>query len=162
MAELLASARALVVTAAEEFGIAAVEALASGRPVIALGAGGVMESVRAGETGAYYERDDPDELARVVEAFDPLGVDPQACVAAAQRFGTDRFQAQLRAIVAPGGRGGARSAARRSADRGHRPAVARRAAVRVKPPFTFGMQDSSGRPKTSVQLGTNCVTLWAS
>ncbi len=100
VAELLASARALVVTAAEEFGIAAVEALASGRPVIALGAGGVMESVRAGETGAYYERDDPDELARVVEAFDPLAVNPQACVAAAQRFGTHRFQAQLRAIVA--------------------------------------------------------------
>ena len=99
VAQLLASARALVVTAAEEFGIAAVEALASGRPVIALGAGGVMESVRAGETGAYYERDDPDALARVVEAFDPLAVDPQACVAAAQRFGTHRFQAQLRAIV---------------------------------------------------------------
>ena len=37
VAELLASARALVVTAVEEFGIAAVEALAAGRPVIALG-----------------------------------------------------------------------------------------------------------------------------
>ena len=99
VAGLLASSRALVVTAAEEFGIAAVEALASGRPVIALGAGGVMESVRAGETGAYYGSDDPDELARVVEAFDPLSVDPRACVIAAQRFGTARFQAQLRAIV---------------------------------------------------------------
>jgi glycosyltransferase involved in cell wall biosynthesis len=100
VAELLSTSRALVVTAAEEFGIAAVEALASGRPVIALGAGGVMESVRAGETGAYYERDDPAELARVVDTFDPLGVDPRACVEAAQRFGTARFQAQLRAIVA--------------------------------------------------------------
>jgi glycosyltransferase involved in cell wall biosynthesis len=100
VAQLLSSARALVVTAAEEFGIAAVEALASGRPVIALGAGGVMESVRAGETGAYYESDDPAELARAVEGFDPLAVDPQACVAAAQRFGTARFQAQLRSIVA--------------------------------------------------------------
>jgi glycosyltransferase involved in cell wall biosynthesis len=100
VAELLSTSRALVVTAAEEFGIAAVEALASGRPVIALGAGGVMESVRAGETGAYYERDDPAELARVVDVFDPLGVDPRACVEAAQRFGTARFQAQLRAIVA--------------------------------------------------------------
>jgi glycosyltransferase involved in cell wall biosynthesis len=100
VAELLSSAQALVVTAAEEFGIAAVEALASGRPVIALGAGGVMESVRAGETGAYYGRDDPEALAHVVEAFDPLSVDPQACVDAARRFGTERFQAQLRAIVA--------------------------------------------------------------
>jgi glycosyltransferase involved in cell wall biosynthesis len=99
VAELLASARALVVTAREEFGIAAVESLASGRPVIALADGGVRESVREGETGTYYERDDPDGLADAVGRFDPLAVDPAACVAAAQRFGTLRFQGQLRAIV---------------------------------------------------------------
>ena len=56
--------------------------------------------MRAGETGAYYDRDDPEALARAVETFDPLAVDPQACVDAAQRFGSARFQAQLRAIVA--------------------------------------------------------------
>jgi glycosyltransferase involved in cell wall biosynthesis len=100
VAELLSSARALVVTAAEEFGIAAVEALASGRPVIALDAGGVRESVYEGETGTYYESDDPEALAAAIEAFDPLSVDPQACVDAAQRFGTARFQAALREIVA--------------------------------------------------------------
>ena len=100
VAELLSSARALVVTAAEEFGIAAVESLASGRPVIALGAGGVRESVRAGETGAYYERRRPGGArARSWRRSIPLGR-PRACVAAAQRFGTARFQAQLRAIVA--------------------------------------------------------------
>ena len=76
--------RALVVTAAEEFGIAAVESLASGRPVIALGAGGVRESVREGVTGAYYDRDDPEALARAVESFDPLAIDPAACLATAR------------------------------------------------------------------------------
>jgi glycosyltransferase involved in cell wall biosynthesis len=100
VAELLRTARALVVTAAEEFGIAAVEALASGRPVIALGSGGVLESVVEGETGAYYPESTPESLAAVVEAFDPMRVDPAACVAAAERFGTERFQASLRAIVA--------------------------------------------------------------
>jgi len=100
VAELLASARALVVTAAEEFGIAAVEALASGRPVVALGAGGVRESVRPGRTGAYYDHADPEALARVVDTFDPLAVDPAACVAAAQRFGSERFRDELREIVA--------------------------------------------------------------
>jgi glycosyltransferase involved in cell wall biosynthesis len=99
VADLLRRARALVVTAAEEFGIAAVEALASGRPVIALGSGGVLESVHEGETGAYYRHSDPDSLAAVVSEFDPLAVDPAACVAAAERFGTDRFQSALRAIV---------------------------------------------------------------
>jgi glycosyltransferase involved in cell wall biosynthesis len=100
VAELLATSRALVVTAAEEFGIAAVESLASGRPVIALGAGGVRESVREGVTGVYYERDDPQALARVVEAFDPLAIDPAACLETARQFGSDRFRDQLRRIVA--------------------------------------------------------------
>ena len=100
VADLLRRARALVVTAAEEFGIAAVEALASGRPVIALGDGGVLESVHEGETGVYYGNSDPDSLAEVVAGFDPLAVDPAACVAASQRFGIARFQAALRAIVA--------------------------------------------------------------
>jgi glycosyltransferase involved in cell wall biosynthesis len=100
VAELMRSARALVVTAAEEFGIAAVESLASGRPVIALHSGGVLESVREGETGAYYRRNEPAALAEVVASFDPATVDPADCVAAAQRFGTARFQTALRAIVA--------------------------------------------------------------
>ena len=133
VADLLRRARALVVTAAEEFGIAAVEALASGRPVIALGSGGVLESVHEGETGAYYRSSDPEALAEVVASFDPLGVDPAACVAAAQRFGTERFQAALRGIVA-----GA-LATERQPVAGERPAVvtgllarrpARRAAAR--------------------------------
>ena len=99
VAELVAGARALVVTATEEFGIAAVEALAAGRPVIALGEGGVRESVQAGVTGAFYERNDPDALAATVLAFDALAVDPAACRAAAERFSVPRFQHRLSAIV---------------------------------------------------------------
>jgi glycosyltransferase involved in cell wall biosynthesis len=99
VAELMRSARALVVTAAEEFGIAAVEALASGRPVIALGSGGVLESVREGATGAYYRSSNPEALAEAIARFDPFAFDPAVCVAAAQRFGIARFQAALRAIV---------------------------------------------------------------
>jgi len=99
VAELMRSARALVVTAAEEFGIAAVESLASGRPVIALGSGGVLESVVEGETGVYYRRNDPETLAEVVSRFDPQAFDPAVCVAAAQRFDIAKFQAALRAIV---------------------------------------------------------------
>jgi glycosyltransferase involved in cell wall biosynthesis len=99
-AELLRTARALVVTAAEEFGIAAVESLASGRPVIALQNGGVLESVVPGATGAYYPESTPEALAAAVTAFDPAEIDPQTCVRAAERFGTRRFQAALRGIVA--------------------------------------------------------------
>jgi glycosyltransferase involved in cell wall biosynthesis len=100
VAQLLASARALVVTAVEEFGIAPVEALAAGRPVIALGEGGVRESVEEGVTGTFYERADAATLAEAVLAFDALGVDPAVCRAAAERFSIGRFQDRLAAIMA--------------------------------------------------------------
>jgi len=99
VAELLRSSRALVVTATEEFGIAAVEAQASGRPVVAFGAGGVLETVDAGRTGVFYERNDPLALAEAVAAFDPLAVDPADCVASARRFNPARFQRELARIV---------------------------------------------------------------
>src|SRR3954451_8556576 len=67
VADLLRTSQALVVTAEEEFGIAAVESLASGRPVIALRSGGVLETVTAGATGAFYDDgDDPQALAAAV------------------------------------------------------------------------------------------------
>jgi glycosyltransferase involved in cell wall biosynthesis len=99
VAQRMRSARALVVTASEEFGIAAVESLASGRPVIALAEGGVMESVVEGQTGAHYAANNPESLAEAIARFDPLEIDPAVCVAAAARFGTRRFQSVLRGIV---------------------------------------------------------------
>jgi len=99
VAELLRSCRALVVTATEEFGIAAVEALASGRPVIALDDGGVRETLLDGETGTFFAQPTVDAVVDAVRRFDPLRVDPQACVASAQRFGVARFQDALARIV---------------------------------------------------------------
>src|SRR5215211_1326921 len=98
VADLLAAARALVVTATEEFGIAAVEALASGRPVIALAEGGVRESVVEGETGTFFDRCEPEAVAEAVRGFDALTIDPAACRGAAERFGAHRFRASLAAI----------------------------------------------------------------
>jgi glycosyltransferase involved in cell wall biosynthesis len=114
-ARLLARARALVVTATEEFGIAAVEAQAAGRPVIALHEGGVRETVVEGETGTFFERPEPADLAAAVQSFDALAVDPEACVANARRFDTAHFRRGLRAVVelALDGVGSRRAARRR-------------------------------------------------
>jgi len=73
VAELLESCRALVVTATEEFGIAAVEAQAAGRPVVALAQGGARETVQDGETGILVDPEDP---AAVAEALTALLLDP--------------------------------------------------------------------------------------
>ena len=88
---LLASSRAVVVTSVEEFGIAAVEAQAAGRPVIAAGAGGALETVVEGVTGTLWSGG-ADELAAAVAGFDALAVDPAECVANARRFDTAIFR----------------------------------------------------------------------
>ena len=87
---LLRSCRALVVTAAEEFGIAAVEAQAAGRPAIAPSRGGALETVRDGVTGRLWDGG-VSELAKAVAEFDDGTVDPSACVANARRFDTTVF-----------------------------------------------------------------------
>ena len=91
---LMASCRAFVVTSIEEFGIAAVEAQAAGRPVIARAGGGLLETVLEDETGCFWEGG-PDELAAAVLEFDPAGIDPHACVGNARRFDARVFREAL-------------------------------------------------------------------
>ena len=91
VAEVLRGARALIVTALEEFGIAAVESQAAGRPVVARRGGGALETVVDGVTGRFWTGG-PRELARAVKEFDDAEIDPQECVQNAARFDTASFR----------------------------------------------------------------------
>lgn len=108
VAEILQGARALIVTAVEEFGIAAVESQAAGRPVIARRGGGALETIVDGVTGCWWSGG-PEELAQAVMEFDDGAVDPRACVENASRFDTASFRTGMRAevdlaVTAAGGR----------------------------------------------------------
>jgi glycosyltransferase involved in cell wall biosynthesis len=99
VAALLQSARALVVTSVEEFGIVAVEAMAAGRPVIARRGGGALETVRDGVTGCFWSGAAA-QLADAVVGFDDAAVDPADCVAQAARFAPEVFRRGLEAELA--------------------------------------------------------------
>jgi glycosyltransferase involved in cell wall biosynthesis len=107
VAEILQGARALVVTAVEEFGIAAVESQAAGRPVLARRGGGALETIVDGVTGCFWSGG-PEELARAVLSFDDGAVDPLICAQNAVRFDTESFRrgmrAEIQAARAPGTR----------------------------------------------------------
>jgi glycosyltransferase involved in cell wall biosynthesis len=98
VAEVMQSARALIVTSIEEFGIAAVESQAAGRPVIARSAGGALETVIDGVTGCFWWGG-PEELARAVSEFDVSAIDSEACVENASRFDTATFERGMRGAV---------------------------------------------------------------
>jgi glycosyltransferase involved in cell wall biosynthesis len=99
IARLYARARAVLVPSMEEFGITAVEAQAAGRPVIAAGAGGALETVIDGETGLLATLDDVDSFTRAIERIDAIDFDPARAVQNAERFSVAAFHSRLSAEV---------------------------------------------------------------
>jgi glycosyltransferase involved in cell wall biosynthesis len=96
LARLYSRARAMVLPNEEEFGIAAVEAQAAGRPVVAVAAGGALETVVDGETGVLVAPGDFEGLARSLAATDFDRFDRDRIVAHARTFSKSAFQRRLR------------------------------------------------------------------
>ena len=98
---LYADARALVFTAEEDFGIVPVEAMASGRPVIAFGKAGILDTVVPGQTGLFFDEQTPEALIDAVERFDRWlpDFDPQASIDRALMFSPEIFDEGIRAAV---------------------------------------------------------------
>lgn len=91
--DLYRQAQAVLLPGEEDFGIAPVEAMACGRPVIALGRGGATETVVPGVTGVLVDAADADAFASALRHFDAGAFDPPTIRAHAERFGTSRFEA---------------------------------------------------------------------
>jgi len=97
-------ARAVVFTAEEDFGIVPLEAQAAGRPVIALGAGGALESVDS-RTGIFFFPQTAEALSGAVKRFESWErkFEPAEARANAARFSKEafqrRFSAEIRALL---------------------------------------------------------------
>jgi glycosyltransferase involved in cell wall biosynthesis len=100
LAGVYARCRALVVPNVEEFGIAAVEAQAAGRPVLGLAAGGALETIRNGETGVLIDDASPAQFAEAMRSVDFDRFDAELARANAERFSAERFRDRLRRFVA--------------------------------------------------------------
>lgn len=98
---LYAEAKALIFTAEEDFGIVPVEANAAGRPVIAYGRGGVLDSIVDGVTGFHFLEQSAQALIEAVAAFEKWlpTFDPAAAVANAQRFSPAAFDRSFQQAV---------------------------------------------------------------
>jgi glycosyltransferase involved in cell wall biosynthesis len=94
--ELLRGCRAFLFPGLEDFGIAPVEAMACGRPVIAFGGGGALDTVVPGVTGELFAEPTVESLAATLARFDWRAYDPGACRAQAERFSAANFRQQLR------------------------------------------------------------------
>ena len=92
--DLYANCRALLVPGEEDFGMTMVEALASGKPVVALGRGGSREIVSPG-CGLLYDEASADSLKAALRRLDSQEFLPRHLQATAQRFSTPEFDRRI-------------------------------------------------------------------
>lgn len=95
MRELLRGCQAFLFPGLEDFGIAPVEAMGVGRPVIAFGGGGALDTVMPGVTGELFGEQRVESLVDVLARFDHRRYDPAACRRQAEQFSAQAFRRRL-------------------------------------------------------------------
>lgn len=99
--EQYARCRALIFPGLEDFGIVPVEAMASGRPVIAYGKGGALETIVEGRTGTFFAEQTADSLAEAVERFEAMESDlsPNHIAEHARQFDKAVFKRRMGQLI---------------------------------------------------------------
>jgi glycosyltransferase involved in cell wall biosynthesis len=90
---------AFVFPGLEDFGITPVEAQAAGKPVLAYGDGGALETVIPGETGLFFKDPEPDAINAVVSEFEKIAWNPARIRANAERFAEEKFISAMKSLV---------------------------------------------------------------
>jgi glycosyltransferase involved in cell wall biosynthesis len=96
MRNLYRDCKALILPSEEDFGITPLEAMAAGRPVVAYGHGGVLDTVVPGRTGLFFEEQSVESLTDVLTRFDPRDFDPAVIRNQAEQFDSAIFAQRMR------------------------------------------------------------------
>ncbi len=94
-----ARCRALIFPGEEDFGMVPVEAMASGRPVVAYGRGGAIETVAKGLSGIFFEKQTVEDISSAVRSLAAIDIDSEQIAAHARQFGRDQFFQRMRAHI---------------------------------------------------------------
>jgi len=95
-ADLLSKARALIHPQLEDFGITAIESMASGRPIIAYSQGGAAETVTPNETGKFFNRQNWESLFDAVLNFNYENWDSQKIREHSLKFNPENFKSGIK------------------------------------------------------------------
>jgi len=98
-ADLYAHCQAFINPQEEDFGITAVEAMASGRPVIAYQAGGALDTVIHKKTGIFFKRQNWEDIAYKVLHFNKIGFFPQEIKTHALQFDIEQFKNKIKQLI---------------------------------------------------------------
>jgi glycosyltransferase involved in cell wall biosynthesis len=98
--DLMRRCAAFLFPGLEDFGIAPVEALACGRPVIAFAGGGALDTIVPAKSGLFFAEQSVDSLTDALATFDARAFDPAACRIQAERFSAETFRSALLSFLA--------------------------------------------------------------
>ncbi len=96
---LMREARALLFPQHEDFGMTVLEMNACGRPVIAFGKGGALETIVDGVTGICFQEQTVDSLANAIERFETISFDTHRIRQHAEQFSKHRFIERMHKLV---------------------------------------------------------------
>lgn len=99
METYLATAEGFLWPCFDDFGIVAVEALASGTPVVAFKAGGSLDYVIPGKTGLFFEEQTVESLMKVLQDFPSHAFDHAAIAQSAQNFSPEVFRTRMETFI---------------------------------------------------------------
>lgn len=97
--KLYANCKALIFPQEEDFGIAPVEVMASGRPVIAYRGGGALETVKEGINGIFFDEQTAKDLIKAVKKFEKQSFSLQKIKKSVEKFNDSNFKTQIKKIV---------------------------------------------------------------
>lgn len=95
----LAGAEAFLSASFEDFGIAPLEGIAAGTPVIAYGKGGVQDYVVPGKTGQFFDEQTVESLVEVLKSFDASKFNPREVAQFAEQFSEENFRTRINDFV---------------------------------------------------------------
>ena len=93
--QLMEGCRAFCLPGQEDFGITPIEANAAGKPVVAFGAGGALETIEEGTSGCFFARREADAVLDAIRRCDRIETSPEAIALMAARFSSQTFRTRL-------------------------------------------------------------------